>query len=95
MDDRIDDLRADVGDPRRQHAGNQREQGEHDAQRFGWWSRRAPVRGCRKRIRPTSCVATRFGRPPPTLGQNAVSGRPDGVKGRPPTCYFTRRQEKG
>ena len=34
MDDRIDDLRADVGDRRRQHAGHQREQGEHDAERF-------------------------------------------------------------
>jgi hypothetical protein len=31
---RIDDLRADVGDRRRQHAGNQREQGEHDAEHF-------------------------------------------------------------
>ncbi len=28
----IDDLRADVGDARRQHAGNQREHGESDAQ---------------------------------------------------------------
>ena len=34
VDDRVDDLRADVGDRRRQHAGNQREHGERDAERL-------------------------------------------------------------
>ena len=30
----MDDLRADIGDARGQHAGNQREQGEHDAEQL-------------------------------------------------------------
>jgi hypothetical protein len=34
MDDGIDDLRTDIGDRRGQYAGNQREYGEGDAERF-------------------------------------------------------------